>query len=108
MSFQAITRAAEKANLQFDHLHGSPEDNCAILKELAVDIFRAFSGLVEDAGGDPDYILSWKDGVADDLDKAFMDRIERDGEQSAEVAMFRPRPGLLSLIVRGANMQAAE
>lgn len=103
MSFNAITEAANRAKMQFD-ANGSSEENRDVLKEMAIDFFRAFFGLIEDAGGDPDIIRTWLDGVPSDLDYAFADRIERDGEQSADVAMFRPRPGLLSLIVRGASL----
>lgn len=98
--FISIARSARKAQSQYDALNGSPEDNSAVLREMAADIFRAFYGLVEDAGGDPDIISTWIDGVPSDLDYAFADVIERREET---VAMFKPRRGL-GAVVQGANL----
>lgn len=99
MSFQAIIDATNRTRIQFD-ANGSPEDNRDVLKELAIDFFRAFSGLVEDAGGDTDIIKTWLDGVPSDLDYAFGDAIEKHGEN---VTMFKPRRGL-GAVVHGARL----
>ena len=107
MAFHQIEKAAKRASPQFDALHGSPENNCAVLKEMAIDMMRALSALVEEAGGDADYIESYVDGIADDLDRAFGDKIEF-GSEPDYADVFKPRAGLLGLIVRGANLQAAE
>lgn len=104
MSFNRIISAAERAKPQFSPVHGKPEDNRDVLKEMALDMLRALHGLVEEAGGDPDIITTWIEGVPSDLDYAFRDEIER---RSETVTMFRPRRGL-GMLVRGATLQAGE
>lgn len=100
MTIARIISAAERANHQFSPVHGSPEDNCAVLKELALDTLRAIHGLVEESGGDPDIIKTWIDGVPSDLDYAFADCIERASEPDY-TDVIRPRYGLIRLLVEG-------
>lgn len=102
MSFNRIISAAERAKPQFSPVHGSPEDNCAVLKEMALDMLRALHGLVEEAGGDPDIITTWIEGVPSDLDYAFRDEIERWSETPA----FLPSPA--ASLERCFSTQAAE
>lgn len=46
---------------------------------------KRLMGLVEDAGGDPDYLQSWPEKMADDLAVAFSDAIEaRDERRTPE------------------------
>ncbi|PDT15869.1 hypothetical protein CO670_15340 [Rhizobium sp. J15] len=102
-SIETIITAAQKAQAQFSVIHGSQTDNEEIVKELAVEMMKALSGLVYDAGGDPDYLEPWIDGIADDIDRSF-----QSAREPVVTRMFRPRRGLGSVLVKGANLQAAE
>lgn len=103
MSFNRIISAAERAKPQFSPVHGKPEDNRDVLKEFALDAMRALAALVEEAGGDNDYIQPYLEGLQDDLDHCFRKTIEHASEPDF-TDVFRARPGLRSKLVEGARL----
>lgn len=101
--FSSLILAAQKADAQFSVIHGKQSDNEEVVRELAIEAMKALAGLVFDAGGDPDYLETWVDGIANDIDLSFQSMRE-----PVVTKVFRPRRGLGSVLVRGANFQAAE
>lgn len=106
MTFPRLEASISRARPQYDP-DGSAEDNRDVLKELALDMMRAFSTLVSEAGGDADYIQSYAESLVDDLDRCFAGTIER-GSEPGYTNVFRPRYGLVRELVRGATLLAAE
>ena len=80
MSLSRIITAAQRAEPQFSPVHGKSTDNRDVLKELALEIMRQFTALVEEAGGDASYIQPYEGSLVDDLSHAFAGEIERAAE----------------------------
>ncbi|MEH2695626.1 hypothetical protein GFL93_12620 [Rhizobium leguminosarum bv. viciae] len=98
--FETIIIAAQKAQEQFSVIHGTQEDNAEIIKELSKAFIGSISELVHAAGGDNGYIEPWSDGVEDDIDRCFFS-----ANNPIPADVFKPRAGLLKLIVKGASMR---
>ena len=103
MSFNRIISASERAKPQFSPVHGKPEDNRDVLKEMALDMMRALTALVEDAGGDASYIEPYTESLVDDLNYAFAGAIDRASERDF-TNVFKARPGLRNKLVEGARL----
>lgn len=106
MTFPRLEASISRARPQYDP-NGSAEDSRDVLKELAIDMMRALSTLVSEAGGDASEIEAYQESLVDDLDRCFAGIIERSSEPDF-VDVFRPRYGLVRELVRGATLLAAE
>jgi hypothetical protein len=96
-SFEAIISAAQKAQAQFSVTQGKQSDNEEVVREFAIEAMKAIAGLVFEAGGDPDYVETWIDGIGNDIDLSF-----QSAREPVVTPVFRPRRGL-GLVV-GASM----
>lgn len=122
----ALKAAADRASGTMK-LHASPEANREAYRALMADCFATFEALAYELGGDGSYISDEYTGTTGKggcVDSVFLDLVEGRrvdtydarvfGSDEAHdirrdaVAMFKPRAGLSSDLVRGANLQAAE
>lgn len=98
-SFEAIISAAQKAAAQFSVLHSTQEDNVEVLQEFAEAFMAELQQLVWQAGGNSEPLTPIVEGVRDDIALCFF------AENNSAVDVFKPRAGLLKLIVQGASMR---
>lgn len=103
MSFSRIITAAQRAEPQFSPVHGKSTDNRDVLKELALEIMRQFTALVEEAGADASYIEPYAESLVDDLEHAFRTTVEQSSTPDY-ASVFRPRYGLVRQLVEGARL----
>lgn len=103
MSFTSIIKSAERAQPQFSPVRGNAADNRDVLKEMALDMMRALTALVEEAGGDASYIEPYTESLVDDLNYAFAGAIDRASERDF-TNVFKARPGLRNKLVEGARL----
>lgn len=101
--FETIILAAQTAQAQFSVLHGKQSDNEEVVREFAVEMMKALAGLVFDAGGDPDYVEPWVEGIGNDVDLAF-----QSASEPVVTPMFKARRGLGNDLVQGFIFHAAE
>jgi len=99
--FETIITAAKKADAEFSVIHGTQEDNEAVVREFAITVMKELSGLVSVAGGNPEYINTFVDSIGDEVDRCFYS-----AKNPIPADMFKPRPGMLKLIVLGADMRS--
>ncbi|NNH67789.1 hypothetical protein [Rhizobium laguerreae] len=100
--FTSMQAALDLAKDQFSVIQGTQKDNAEIIKELSKAFIGSISELVHAAGGDNGYIEPWSDGVEDDIDRCFYS-----ASNPIPQDVFKPRPGLLKLIVQGADMRGS-
>lgn len=100
--FTSMQAALDAAKAQFSVIQGTQEDNAEIIKGLSKAFIGSISELVHAAGGDNDYLEPWVDGIENDIDRCFYS-----ASNPIPADMFRPRPGLLKLIVMGADMRGS-
>lgn len=100
---ETIIAAAQKAQAQFSVIQGTQDDNIEVLQELA-DVFMAeLQQLVWAAGGNNDSLTPIVEGIRDDIALCFFER------RYPESLFCGEPPALQSaVLVRGANLQAAE
>lgn len=91
--------AVRSLRAQFSVIHGRQSDNEEVVREFAVEMMKALAGLVFDAGGDPDYVDPWVEGIANDVDLAF-----QSASEPVVTPMFKPRRGLGLALVEGARL----
>lgn len=95
--------AAKKADAEFSVIHGTQSDNIEILQELAEAFMTELQQLVWAAGGNSEPLTPIVEGVRNDIALCFF------AENNTVVTpVFRPRLGLGNLLIKGANLQAAE
>ncbi|API52900.1 hypothetical protein BMW22_15865 [Rhizobium leguminosarum] len=92
--------AVRSLKAQFSVLHGKQSDNEEVVREFAVEMLKELSGLVSAAGGDPGYINTFADSIGDEVDRCFYS-----AKNPIPADVFKPRAGLLKLIVKGASMR---
>jgi hypothetical protein len=98
--FEAIISAAQKARSQFSVLRSTQEDNVEVLQELTEAFMAELQQLVWQAGGNSEPLTPIVEGIRNDIDLCFF------AENNAmETPVFKPRAGLLKLIVQGASMR---
>lgn len=98
-AFENIILSAQKAAAQFSVAHGKQSDNEEVVREFAIEAMKAIAGLVFEAGGDPDYVETWIDGISNDIDLSF-----QSAREPVVTPVFRPRRGLGQKIVEGARL----
>lgn len=99
----SMQAALDAAKAQFSIINSSQDDNEEVVREFAVEMMKALAGLVFDAGGDPDYLEPWVEGVANDVDLAF-----QSASEPVVTPMFKARRGLGNDLVQGFIFHAAE
>lgn len=97
--FETIILAAQKAQAQFSVIQGTQGDNEDVVREFAIEMMKALAGLVFDAGGDPDYVEPWVEGIGNDVDLAF-----QSASEPVVTPVFKPRRGLGLTLVEGARL----
>ncbi|MGR9384880.1 hypothetical protein [Rhizobium leguminosarum] len=98
-AFETIDIAVQKARSQFSVLHSTQEDNVEVIQELAEAFMAELQQLVHLAGGDNSFLTPVVEGIRNDIDLCFF------AENNSVVKdVFKPRAGLLKLIVQGASM----
>lgn len=93
--------AVRSLRAQFSVIHGKQEDNIEVLQELADAFMADLSQLVHAAGGDSSFLTPVVEGIRDDIALCFFE------ENPIQADVFKPRPGLLKLIVQGADMRGS-
>jgi hypothetical protein len=98
-AFETIDIAVQKARSQFSVLHSTQDDNIEVLQELTEAFMAELHKLVWQAGGNSEPLTPIVEGIRNDIDLCFF------AENNAVVKdVFKPRAGLLKLIVQGASM----
>jgi hypothetical protein len=98
-SFENIILSAQKAAAQFSVTQGKQSENEEVVREFAIEAMKAIAGLVFEAGGDPDYVETWVDGIANDIELSF-----QSAREPVVTPVFRPRRGLGLTLVEGARL----
>lgn len=93
-----LNAAVGSLRAQFSVVQGKQSENEEVVREFAIEAMKAIAGLVFEAGGDPDYVETWVDGIANDIDLSF-----QSAREPVVTPVFRPRRGL-GLVV-GADMR---
>jgi hypothetical protein len=96
---EAMEAAVRALKAQFSIVHGNQSDNEDVVREFSVEMMKALAGLVFDAGGDPDYVEPWVEGIANDVDLAF-----QSAREPVVTPMFKARRGLGLTLVEGARL----
>lgn len=92
--------AVRSLKAQFSVIHSTQGGNEDVVREFAVTMLKELSGLVSTAGGDPEYINTFADSIGDEVDRCFYS-----ASNPIPADVFKPRAGLLKLIVKGASMR---
>jgi hypothetical protein len=96
-----LNAAVSSLRAQFSVTHGKQSDNIEVLQEFAEAFMAELQQLVWQAGGNSEPLTPIVEGIRNDIDLCFF------AENNAVVKdVFKPRAGLLKLIVQGANMGA--
>jgi hypothetical protein len=77
--FKTMIMMMARGAVQFSVVYGKQEDNADVLRDMSVQLADGLESLVWVAGGDATYVQPWRDGLPDDIDRAFMSE-------------YRPRP----------------
>lgn len=97
--FEAIILSAQTAAAQFSVTHGKQSDNIEVIQEFAEAFMAELQQLVWQAGGNSEPLTPIVEGIRDDIALCFF------AENNAiATPVFKPRAGLLKLIVQGARM----
>jgi hypothetical protein len=99
-SFEAIILSAQKAAAQFSVTHGKQSDNIEVLQEFAEAFMTELQHLVWQAGGNSEPLTPIVEGIRNDIALCFFAE-----NNTAARDVFKPRAGLLKLIVQGASMR---
>lgn len=95
-----LNAAVSSLRAQFSVTQGKQSDNEEVVREFAIEAMKAIAGLVFEAGGDPEYVNTFVDSIGDDVDRCFYS-----AKNPIPTDVFKPRSGLLTLIVKGASMR---
>ncbi len=93
--------AVRSLKAQFSVVHSTQEDNVEVLQEFAEAMMTELSNLVHLAGGNASFLMPVVEGIRNDIDLCFFE------ENPVQADVFKPRPGLLKLIVLGADMRGS-
>jgi hypothetical protein len=93
-----LAAAVSSLRAQFSATHGKQSDNIEVLQEFAEAFMAELQQLVWQAGGNSEPLTPIVEGIRDDIALCFF------AENNIAVDVFKPRAGLLKLIVQGARM----
>lgn len=95
-----LAAAVSSLRAQFSATHGKQGDNIEVLQEFAEAFMAELQQLVWQAGGNSEPLTPIVEGIRNDIDLCFFAE-----NNAVEAAVFKPRAGLLTLIVKGASMR---
>lgn len=94
-----LAAAVSSLRAQFSVTQGKQSDNEEVLQEFAESFMAELQQLVWQAGGNSEPLTPIVEGIRDDIALCFF------AENNSAVDVFKPRAGLLKLIVQGASMR---
>lgn len=94
-----LAAAVSSLRAQFSVTQGKQEDNVEVLQEFAEAFMAELQQLVWQAGGNSEPLTPIVEGIRDDIALCFFAE-----NNTVATPVFKPRAGLLKLIVQGASM----